>query len=179
VTLQQDVDAVITETLPHLIELGRPRGYVTESEVKRHLPEAEDDPDLLDLVESHLGDAELELFRETEGAEDTTVEVVDTRPTSLDGIDSDDTISLYFREVGSVPLLTRDDEVSLAMRIEAGTKARDLLMEARGLSSEERWELERVAEDGQMAWDHLVKANSRLVISMAKKYRGQVCLFWI
>jgi RNA polymerase primary sigma factor len=172
-TLQQDVHAAITETLPHLIELGRVRGYVTETEVMRHLPEAEEDPGLLDLVASQLGDAELELFRDDETG-DTQTEVVDVRQaSSLDGIDSDDTISLYFREVGSVPLLTRDDEVSLAKRIEAGTKARDRLMSARDLSQQDRWDLERTAEDGQLAWDHLVKANSRLVISMAKKYRGQ------
>jgi RNA polymerase primary sigma factor len=61
----------------------------------------------------------------------------------------------------------------LAKRIEAGTKARDRLMSARDLSQQDRWDLERTAEDGQLAWDHLVKANSRLVISMAKKYRGQ------
>ncbi len=174
-TLQQDVHAAILETLPHLIELGRKRGYVAASEVITRFPEAGDDPELLELIGKRLAGAEIELYRddEADGRGSAAADLADSRPANLDGIDSDDTISLYFREVGSVPLLTREEEVSLAMRIEAGGKARDSLMEGRGLDGGRRRLLESHAQDGQAAWDHLVKANSRLVISMAKKYRGQ------
>ena len=91
----------------------------------------------------------------------------------MDGIDSDDTISLYFREVGSVPLLSREEEVVLAKRIERGRRTRRRILGAADLSVDKQRELEQACLDGQAAWDHLVKANSRLVISMAKKYRGQ------
>jgi RNA polymerase primary sigma factor len=171
-TLEQDVHAAITETIPHLIELGRQRGFVTESDVLERLPEAEDDPAYLTVIASRLASAEIDLFRED--ADDERVdELVDQRPASLDGIDSDDTISLYFREVGSVPLLNREEEVALAKRIERGRLCLRQLHSRTTVTHERRRELEHTAQDGQNAWDHLVKANSRLVISMAKKYRGQ------
>ena len=169
-TLEQEVHAALTETLPQLIELGRVRGYLTEDQVLERFPEAEDDPNIIELIQARLARAEIELHRDDENHID---EIVDYRPASLDGIDSDDTISLYFREVGSVPLLNREEEVALAKRIERGRKSRRQLMSGRDLVSNDRFEIERVAADGQAAWDHLVKANSRLVISMAKKYRGQ------
>lgn len=172
-TLEQEVHAAISETIPQLIELGRRRGFVTEGEVIDRLPEAEDDPDFLHLIAARLAGAEIDLFLEADQAAD---ELGDQRPSPLDGIDSDDTVSLYFREVGSVPLLNRDEEVALAKRIEAGRESQGVLdglgAEVDPTSQAVR-ELIQSAVDGQNAWDHLVKANSRLVISMAKKYRGQ------
>ncbi|MFN8421947.1 MAG: sigma-70 family RNA polymerase sigma factor [Anaerolineae bacterium] len=99
-------------------------------------------------------------------------DLVHARPASMDGIDGDDSISLYFREVGAVPLLSREEEVALAKRIERGRSACDRLG-CPEVTDQRRVALLRVRQDGSAAWDHLVKANSRLVISMAKKYRGQ------
>ena len=173
--LEHEVQSAITDALPQLFILGHERGFVTESDVIERLPEAEDDPRVLEMVAGHLDAADIELYREGDpiDADDAIDELVDTRPVSLDGIDSDDTISLYFREVGSVPLLTREEEVALAKRIERGRLADEQLRLGQPLSDADRRELDRAHHDGQAAWDHLVKANSRLVISMAKKYRGQ------
>jgi RNA polymerase primary sigma factor len=171
-TLEQEVHAAISETLPQLIELGRARGFLTEDQILERLPEAEEDPELILVIQARLARAEIELHRS--GDVDVAVDdVTDARPANLDGIDSDDTISLYFREVGSVPLLVREEEVALAKRIESGRAAQLQLDSRDAFGAAERRELERAANDGQLAWDHLVKANSRLVISMAKKYRGQ------
>ncbi len=90
----------------------------------------------------------------------------------LANIDTDDTIGLYLKEVSRVPLLTAEEEVELAQRIERGRMAREEL--ARGnVSTRRRQELRRLIEDGWGAREHLITANSRLVISVAKKYMGR------
>jgi len=89
----------------------------------------------------------------------------------LAGIDVNDSISLYLREIGRVPLLTAEQEVSLAKRIERGQAASRQLARAGAELPDEQYEsLRRQARDGQAAREHLVKANSRLVVSIAKKY---------
>lgn len=88
-----------------------------------------------------------------------------------DDVSNADPLSLYLHEVATVPLLTRDEEVALAARIELGRSA--LVELHAGSSPAQRRAAEAAWRDGQLAWDHLVKANSRLVISMAKRFRGQ------
>jgi len=178
--IEQDVHVAIAETIEQLASRGSERGFVTLSEVVERLPELDEYPELLDLVAVRLERLDIDIERdedepeEDEDRESGLDELVDSRPVSLDGIDSDDTISLYFREVGSVPLLTREEEVALAKRIERGRRVRRRVASNNGhLSPEKSLELEQACQDGEAAWDHLVKANSRLVISMAKKYRGQ------
>jgi len=90
----------------------------------------------------------------------------------LAGITTDDTIGLYFKEVSRVPLLDHDEEVALAQRIESGRLAREEL--ARGnVSKDRRAKLRQLIEDGWEAREHLITANSRLVISVAKKYMNR------
>jgi RNA polymerase primary sigma factor len=87
-------------------------------------------------------------------------------------MDADDTVGLYLKEVGRVPLLTAPEEVSLAKRIERGRRAREEL--ARGpVAMRRRRDLQHGVEDGWAAREHLITANSRLVISVAKKYMGR------
>jgi RNA polymerase primary sigma factor len=89
-------------------------------------------------------------------------------------INNDDVVGIYLKEAGKVPLLTAEEEVSLAKRIEAADFAREALDE-RGyeMSEDERWELDRIIFDGDMAQEHLIRANSRLVISVAKRFVGR------
>ncbi len=89
----------------------------------------------------------------------------------LTGIESDDTVSLYLREVGNIPLLTADQEIDLARRIERGRSA--WVMLADDASPRESGHLRACIADGEAARHHLTKANSRLVIAMAKKYMNQ------
>jgi len=91
----------------------------------------------------------------------------------LSGVDVDDSVSLYLREIGRVPLLTAEQEVSLARRMQCGQAASRQLEDGNGnLSADRRAELRRLVRDGELAREHLVKANSRLVVSIAKKYMG-------
>ena len=89
-----------------------------------------------------------------------------------DYFDPADPVSLYFREVNKVPLLTHEEEISLAKRIEAGRKARSTLAEG-PVTGKRKGELKRIIEDGWAAREHLITANFRLVISVAKKYLGR------
>ena len=99
------------------------------------------------------------------------------RPTRSDSGGSMDPIRMYLKEIGKVPLLTAEQEVTLAKRVEAGLEAVEALA-AEGLSDEERAGLAAVERDGQLAKKQLVEANLRLVVSIAKRYvgRGMVLL---
>jgi len=88
----------------------------------------------------------------------------------LSDIDSDDTVSLYLREVGNIPLLTAEQEVDLAQRIEMGRGAAYLSPRE---GTDPIAGPTGVVSDGEAARHHLTKANSRLVIAMAKKYMNQ------
>lgn len=89
------------------------------------------------------------------------------------GIVADDAISLYLNEMDRVPLLTRDEEVELATRMAQGRAARErlLALAEAGSSPKEHAELISAIEAGKAAREHLIKANIRLVVNMAKKYR--------
>ena len=85
-----------------------------------------------------------------------------------------DSVKDYLKQIGKVPLLTAGQEVELAKRIEAGLFAEQKLAEgSRALSAEARIDLEQVAEDGRRAKSHLVEANLRLVVSVARRYTGR------
>jgi len=89
-----------------------------------------------------------------------------------------DPVKDYLKQIGKVPLLNAEQEVELAKRIEAGLFAEEKLAEgARTLSTDARIDLEWIAEDGTRAKNHLLEANLRLVVSLAKRYTGRGMLF--
>ncbi|MFI6577464.1 RNA polymerase sigma factor [Nocardiopsis sp. NPDC050513] len=89
-----------------------------------------------------------------------------------------DPVKDYLKQIGKVPLLNAEQEVELAKRIEAGLFAEEKLAEeGEVLTFELRDELEWIAEDGGRAKKHLLEANLRLVVSLAKRYTGRGMLF--
>ncbi len=94
------------------------------------------------------------------------------RPERTEG-GSFDPVRMYLKEIGKVPLLTGQQEVTLAQRIEAGVHATERLEIHLDLSDEARTSLEAVATDGEMAKKQLTEANLRLVVSIAKRYVGR------
>src|SRR3972149_5607351 len=85
-----------------------------------------------------------------------------------------DTVGLYLKEMSAVPLLNMQQEIDLAKRIEAGKKARRSLNKLNGSTPPDKHAaLDAVIEDGRLAREHLIKANTRLVVSIAKKYMGR------
>lgn len=170
--------------IARLIELGRQKSYVTIDDILGFFPEAEQDVDQLEEAFAALLSAGIPYMDEAQAGGPSEEELVEEeieedvrRDFSVDdnylaNIDTDDTIGLYLKEVGRVPLLTAEEEVELAQRIERGRLAREEL--ARGnVSLRRRHELQALIEDGWAAREHLITANSRLVISVAKKYMGR------
>lgn len=174
--------------IARLIELGRQKSYVTIDDILHFFPEAEQDVEQLEEAFAALISAGIPYMEdvaslvepgeddlipdEAEAEEDDDEQGQGISFDDLANIDTDDTIGLYLKEVSRVPLLTAEEEVELAQRIERGRMSREEL--ARGnVSNRRRQELRRLIEDGWSAREHLITANSRLVISVAKKYMGR------
>jgi RNA polymerase primary sigma factor len=167
--------------IDQLIELGKERGYVTTDDILALFPEVERDIDQLeDTYAALLSAGILFLDSAPDDESDQPGELTDQdgageaveEENHLAAVDTDDTVGLYLKEVGRVPLLTAAEEVMLAKRIERGREAREEL--AKGpVSNKRRSELQMLVEDGWAAREHLITANSRLVISVAKKYMGR------
>jgi len=171
--------------IARLIELGRQKTYVTIDDILHFFPDAEQDVEQLEEAFAALMSAGIPYLEDEslipEPSEDELSlgdddDLEETRRElifdDLQNIDTDDTIGLYLKEVSRVPLLTAEEEVELAQRIERGRMAREEL--ARGnVTIRRRHELRRLIEDGWAAREHLITANSRLVISVAKKYMGR------
>ncbi len=89
-------------------------------------------------------------------------------------LETDDVVGLYLKEAGRVRLLTAEEEVELARRMEAGDFASEQLeRDGQSLPLDDVYTLQEIVEDGEAAQEHLVRANVRLVISVAKKYIGR------
>jgi RNA polymerase primary sigma factor len=167
-----------------LIELGRQKKYATLDDILQVIPEAEKDVDQLEEAFAALMGAGVALVDDAPAGEDqaeeqdrmeeaaSALEADRSAGDYLASVEADDAVGLYLKAVSRVPLLTAAEEVSLAIRIEHGRSAREEL--ARGkVSLRRRAELLKAVEDGWAAREHLVTANSRLVISIAKKYMGR------
>jgi RNA polymerase primary sigma factor len=169
----------------YLMTLGHSRGFVTYEDLQRAFPEAEEDISRLDEVIAALMKAGITIGKPSDNkgngqaqTPDTSDQVKQDEAEKLEedvfrAIQADDTIGLYLKEIGKVDLLTAEEEVSLAMRIESGKEAREKLSALAYSSADERHDLEILVEDGVRAREHLISANSRLVISVAKKYIGR------
>ncbi len=158
-----------------LLDKADAQGYLTTEEITQALPHVEEDSeDLADLFAS-IHDAEVEVYETKPAAP------IKMRPSRLSddefdlaAISSDDTVGLYLKEMARVPLLTIEQEVDLAKRHERGLRA-DRRLQRLGSNgrSKSKTQLHTQSADGQAARDHLIKANTRLVVSIAKKYMNR------
>lgn len=170
--------------IARLIDMGQKKGFVTIDDILKFFPEAEHDVEQLEEAFAALMSAGIPYIEDPDAVDETDQEIdsdereeeeLSLAPAEEDylaNIDTDDTIGLYLKEAARVPLLTAEQELELSQRIERGRMAREEL--ARGnVSANRRKELHRLIEDGWAAREHLIIANSRLVISVAKKYMGR------
>ncbi|MCU1657670.1 MAG: sigB, partial [Pseudonocardiales bacterium] len=108
-----------------------------------------------------------------DSTDDTPTEIPTRTAAELDEVAaSADLVRVYLNEIGKVALLTAADEVDLAKRIEAGLYAGHLLQASNNFSATRKRELRALVIDGERAKDHLLRANLRLVVSLAKRYTG-------
>jgi RNA polymerase primary sigma factor len=162
--------------LARLIDFGRQQGYVTYEDILVYFPQAEKNVDRIDDAFEALNIANIPFADEAEIIEAEKKEKIEEESTDdsdfLANVDIDDTIGLYMKEATRVPLLTKLEEIELAQRIELGRLSREELAKG-NVSLTRRREIRLLIEDGWAAREHLIIANSRLVISVAKKYMGR------
>ena len=187
-------DEETTNHVDELIRRGRSQGFLSLPELRAAFDDARVSPTEAKSIIRELTEAGVQLGNEpADGAapgaakdlaadDETEAEaevavVVETVPASVPETDLDDQTSVmgdsvhtYLKSIGRRSLLTAEEEVDLAKRIEAGLFAEHKLETETRLSKTLRAELEAVADDGRLAKAHMLEANLRLVVSVAKKY---------
>lgn len=166
------------DLLGSLLEKADLQGYLIPEDVLEIFPwDTEDDDRLHALflglrrrgIEIISGEEEAEPPAEAEGGA-PDVDILFT----LEHISADDSVGLYLKEMSLVPLLSLEEEVGLAQRIETARLAKQELNRTNGRTAVQRkHELETTVREGILAREHLIKANTRLVVSIAKKYIGR------
>jgi RNA polymerase primary sigma factor len=169
--------------IQELISRADRRGYVTFDDVMELLEEESDDVNSLDAILDQLDDLGIELRQEELGREEEVdeevefeseiEEVQDPGIGDINAVSADDPVGLYFRQMAQEPLLTANEEIELAKRIELGREAQMKAHLQRRLERKQKEELDVLIFDGQAAREHLGRANTRLVVSIAKRYMGQ------
>ena len=137
-------------------------GNMEPADFDETMVEVDDSDDSFDMDDEDFDEAD---FEDDEDFED------DFDPHDLGQIASSDTVGLYLREMARVPLLSMEEEVDLAIRMEAGLDAEKKLK--RHPESKRLAEWQFLVQDGIAAREHIIKANTRLVVSIAKKYMNR------
>jgi RNA polymerase primary sigma factor len=187
------------QVLNGLIQKGRQQGMLTYDEIMAVFPEIETDVALLDELLDAMMEAGVEVLLEKPDDAELALDAAESCVFYFDeeddliakegelylseimddagyrqALDTDDVVGLYLKEAGRVPLLTAAEEVSLAKRMERGMQATERLKRyGDKLPLDDIYDLKERVADGEMAQEHLIRANARLVISVAKKYIGR------
>ncbi len=188
------------EQVKKLIEAGRRKGVLSTDEIGDALQDVDLTSEQLDNIFSYIFSqgidiADLDGADDPAGAEEVPEEpapeaeapreeieeVVEKKPAKRIDLSvkapTNDPVRMYLKEIGKVPLLTAEEEIILAKKIEAGEEAAKKLEEEEKLSKEEVRRLKRLEREGMNAKKKLVEANLRLVVSIAKRYVGRGMLF--
>ncbi|MEX5710810.1 RNA polymerase sigma factor RpoD [Parafrankia sp. FMc6] len=166
-------DEAAEEKVRDLITRGKENGFVTPEDVVAALLAAELPPESSDVVLRLLAEDGIEVLDEVGGdASDMPSRRREGEELAL-ATPLSDPVRMYLKAIGRVRLLTAEEEVDLAKRIEAGLFASEKLAAVRRTSPRLRRDLEAIEQDGQIAKRKLVEANLRLVVSIAKRYVGR------
>ncbi|MBA3469599.1 MAG: RNA polymerase sigma factor RpoD [Herpetosiphonaceae bacterium] len=169
---EESDDFPALRSLSDLLVLGKKRGNVTPGEIQQIIDPQRDEDKQLEDIRDALQKANIRV--EEIGEEEISISENPEVDFSNEGISVNDTVRLYLREIGLVPLLKGEQEVELAKAMEQSDKARqELIEQALELSDDARRDLNRQIERGEQAREHLTTANLRLVVSVAKKYIGR------
>jgi len=166
--------------LTDLIEKASEQGYLTlEDILEVNLQRADEVVSQPEKLLDYLSRQGVDIVGFSEGetnqvgpAGDSTVDL--SFAPNIDTVQSEDSVEIYLKEMARVPLLSVDEEVSLAQRIDQGRKAKCELSLLNSIGSgSKRRALEACIKDGTMAREHIIEANTRLVVSIAKRYIGR------
>lgn len=163
-----------------LIEKGKKKGVLAYKEITEAFEDlemtVEEVEQLYDKFEKEGIELVEDLDKELEEIEVTKEELEDL--SVPEGINIDDHVKMYLKEIGKVNLLTAEEEMSLAKRMADGEEAKIQLSEmGEDISDEDKKQLDFLISDGEKAKKSLAEANLRLVVSIAKRYVGRGMLF--
>jgi len=158
-----------------LLEKGRTQGYLLTDDLLALFPNAEDQIEHIDQLYSSLVTEGIEVLEQAPAHQE-----IDRRHAAEERLEAadqpsgvGDSVRLYLQQIGETDLLTMQGEVDLSKRIELGKFAQAQIDESESLSLAERKQLLALVEDGERARAHLIQANLRLVVSVAKRYVGR------
>ena len=158
-------EATLTTVTASLIKRGNHRGFLTMAEVQQELEDIEARGEAFEKVADELRLKGIKLMEEGPGVVEETIEV--------SGMTVSDPVRMYLNDLGRYPLLTSQQEVELAMQLEAGSKARERLEHDEPLAAEDEAMLLHQIDVAKQAHDSLVNSNLRLVVSLARRYVGR------
>jgi RNA polymerase primary sigma factor len=169
------------ELLDLLLEKASIQGYLTSDDLMDVSPEVSEDAERLSVIMMALRHRGVEVV-------DPDDDFVQAEPLAVSGFQGleepehcdyvgeyagDDTVGMYLKEMSRVPLLSASEEYEIAIRIEDGRKAKNELRHPHArMGKLEKQRLEALVQDGILAREHIIKANTRLVVSIAKRYMG-------
>jgi RNA polymerase primary sigma factor len=162
----EDVEEVEIVVDPEVV-VGEPVDLAAAAELEADL-ETDIAVDLAEVAKE--GDDESFVISDVDDTDEPVQQVITAGATA-------DPVKDYLKQIGKVPLLNAEQEVSLAKRIEAGLFAEEKLGSDEKFDARTRGDLEWIAQDGRNAKNHLLEANLRLVVSLAKRYTGRGMLF--
>jgi RNA polymerase primary sigma factor len=170
------------ELLSLLMEKASIQGYITSDNLLDISPQVGEDSERMSVLMLALRNRGVEVV--DSDCDDGSAETLVAPETGLwaepviADYSIDNSVGMYLREMSRVPLLKADEEFKLAVRIEDGRKARMELLHCSGRKrSLERQRLEFLVQDGVLAREHIIKANTRLVVSIAKRHIGRGVAF--
>jgi RNA polymerase primary sigma factor len=194
----EEMKAKFQEKLAQLLEMGKKKRNILEyQEISDFFKDMNLDAEQLELVLDFLEHNNVDVLRISEDDDDDEIildeeDEVEVEKIDLsvpDGVSVEDPVRMYLKEIGKVPLLSAEEEIELAKKMEAGSVAEEKiqLLKERIKASEDEKEQEEIRaeiKELQLDYDHgsdakkrLAEANLRLVVSIAKRYVGRGMLF--
>lgn len=165
------------EAFSALLEKGEYQGFITTEDIITVFPEVYDSEVKTERLQNFFRSTGIEVYEDLTQVPAHLLQGValdEGEHFDLSAISSDDTVGLYLKEMARVPLLSLKEEVDLATRIERSKDAEAENVNLNGrLNAAKRTEIKELKQDAIAAREHLIKANTRLVVSIAKKYMGR------
>jgi RNA polymerase primary sigma factor len=162
-----------SQVLKELLERAELQGYISTEDILGIYPGITGKSEQIDRLKTFIRAKGIEVLDDEITGSGGAGSPRKAGGDNLENVASDDTVSLYLKEMSITPLLTIEEERSLAKRIVRGCQARREITRYNGQDPQRRHELEALILDGRLAREALIKANTRLVVSIARRYIGR------